>query len=191
MIVQLFNCKYCKHNQESFKNRWLHENSCIYKPTFLDLHYKNTISNKLLKKDDYDIIYITNKKEIAPSYASYGNTVHIITYDSNKQIQIEYDLIFYNYKGLSRINIENIKVKNTDYSIEMLEYNLQNKDKLYILWITIKCRFAEYDWLLKLFEILPISVDLPDEINVKSYSQWLVDNGFKFEYKFGDSCLKF
>ena len=87
---------------------------------------------------------------------------------------------------------KHIKVNdNTDYSIEMLEYNLQNKDKLYTLWITIKCRFAEYKWLLILFQVLPLIIDLPDEINQKTYSQWLLDNGFKFEYKFDDDHLKF
>ena len=45
--------------------------------------------------------------------------------------------------------------------------------------------------LLSLCRILPLIIDLPDEIDTIVYSQWLLDNGFHFEYKFGDEQLKF
>lgn len=134
------------------------------KLTFLDLYFNNTISNKIFKKDFFDVKY-----KITSLFSTYENTIHIEIYD-NKQIQIEYDLIFYNYKKLLMIQIQNIIVNNnykTNYSIDMLKYNLQNKDKIHMLWITIKYFFIESKWLLILLQILQLSYDLPDEINKK------------------------
>ena len=74
---------------------------------------------------------------------------------------------------------------------EMLVHNLQNKNKLDTLWITLKQRYINYKLLLILFQVLPLIIDLPDKIDCQTYSQWLLDNGFKFEYKFGDNNLKF
>ena len=97
-------------------------------------------------------------------------------------------------KGI-QIEIENVKVneeyvKGSDkYTTELLEDHLQNKDKINKLWATIKYRFI--DKLLILCRVLPIIIDLPDEIDTIVYSQWLLDNGFHFEYKFGDKELKF
>ena len=64
--------------------------------------------------------------------------------------------------------------------MELLESNLQNKDKINKLWAIIKYRFV--DNLLSLCRILPLIIDLPDEIDTIVYSQWLLDNGFNFEY---------
>ncbi len=145
------------------------------KLTFLDLYFNNTISNKIFKKDFFDVKY-----KITSLFSTYENTIHIEIYD-NKQIQIEYDLIFYNYKKLLMIQIQNIIVNNnykTNYSIDMLKYNLQNKDKIHMLWITIKYFFIESKWLLILLQILQLSYDLPDEINKKKNLQWLINNGY-------------
>lgn len=97
-------------------------------------------------------------------------------------------------KGI-QIEINNIKINkehvegSDKYTIELLESTLQNKDKINDLWATIKYRFVGN--LLSLCRILPLIIDLPDEIDTIVYSQWLLDNGFNFEYKFGDKELKF
>ena len=197
-------CRYCSYCKESYKTVLKHQTKCIYQPTFLDLHYDNAISNEILKKDHFDVKYIVTKQNITPSHTSYGNKLHIEIYDYNEvdkkleEKQIEFDVIFidqyHKMKGI-QIEIENVKVneiyvKESDkYTIELLESNLQNKDKINKLWNTIKYRFI--DNLLSLCRILPIIIDLPDEIDTIVYSQWLLDNGFHFEYKFGDKELKF
>ena len=84
------------------------------------------------------------------------------------------------------INKEHVEGSDK-YTIELLESNLQNKDKINKLWNTIKYRFI--DRLLVLCRVLPLIIDLPDEIDTIVYSQWLLDNGFHFEYKFGDTQL--
>ncbi len=172
MYVKLFTCRYCKHIKRSYKNIEKHERKCNCKPTFLDLHYDNAISSKILKDKYFDMKYVANKKEIIPGfYSSYGDTVHVVTYDdSNKQIQLEYDLICYDHKGLSRIKIENIEVYDKDYCTEMLVHNLQNKNKLDTLWITLKQRYINYKYLLLLFQVLPLIIDLPDKIDCQTYS---------------------
>ena len=87
-----------------------------------------------------------------------------------KGIQIEINNV--------EINKEHIE-ESDEYYIELLEYTLQNKDKINKLWATIKYRFV--DNLLSLCRILPLIIDLPDEIDTIVYSQWLLDNGFNFE----------
>jgi len=192
-------CIYCNYRKESYKTVWKHQKKCIYKPTFLDIHYDKVISNEILKIDHPDVKYIANKPNILP-YTSYGNKLHIEIYTDEKLEfkQIDFDVIFidqnHKMKGI-QIEIENVKVneeyvKGSDkYTTELLEDNLQNKDKINKLWATIKYRFI--DNLLILCRVLPIIIDLPDEIDTIVYSQWLLDNGFHFEYKFGDKELKF
>ena len=193
-------CIYCNYRREKYKTVWKHQNKCIYKPTFLDKHYDNIISNEILKKEHSDIKYIATKKNITPSHTSYGDKLHIEIYTDEKLElkQIEFDVIFinqnYKMKGI-QIEINNVEINkehvegSDKYTIELLESNLQNKDKINKLWATIKYRFMGN--LLSLCRILPLIIDLPDEIDTIVYSQWLLDNGFNFEYKFGDKELKF
>jgi len=87
-------------------------------------------------------------------------------------------------KGI-QIEIINVEInkkhidESDEYCMELLESNLQNKDKINKLWAIIKYRFV--DNLLSLCRILPLIIDLPDEIDTIVYSQWLLDNGFYFE----------
>ena len=84
---------------------------------------------------------------------------------------------------INNVEINKEHVEGSDkYTIELLESNLQNKDKINKLWNTIKYRFI--DNLLILCRVLPLIIDLPNEIDTIVYSQWLLDNGFHFEYKF-------
>ena len=193
-----YKCLYCNYRREKYKTVWKHHKKCIYKPTFLDLHYHNAISNEILKKEHPDVKYIATKQNITPSHTNYGNKLHIEIYKDKKLEgkQIDFDIIFidqnHKMKGI-QIEIENIKTYeeyvDDKYTIELLEDNLQNKDKINKLWATIKYRFMGN--LLSLCRILPLIIDLPDEIDTIVYSQWLLDNGFNFEYKFGDKELKF
>jgi len=192
-------CKYCNYCKKNYKTVWKHQNKCIYKPTFLDKHYDNIISNEILKKEHPDIKYIATKN-ITPSHTSYGNKLHIEIYTDEKLEfkQIEFDVIFIDQnrkmKGI-QIEINNVEINkehvegSDKYTIELLESTLQNKDKINKLWATIKYRFMGN--LLSLCRILPLIIDLPDEIDTIVYSQWLLDNGFQFEYKFGDIQLIF
>ena len=193
-------CRYCNYRREKYKTVLKHQKKCIYKPTFLDKHYDNIISNEILKKEHPDIKYIASTKNITPSYTSYGNKLHIEIYTDEKLEfkQIEFDVIFidqnHKMKGM-QIEINNVEINkehvegSDKYTIELLESNLQNKDKINKLWNTIKYRFI--DRLLILCRVLPLIIDLPDDIDTIIYSQWLLDNGFHFEYKFGDISLIF
>ena len=197
MITKCICCKYCR---EKYKTTLKHQKKNIYKPTFLDKHYDSVISNERLKKEYPGIKYKATKKKITLSHTSYGDKLHIEIYSDEKLEfkQIEFDVIFidqsHKMKGI-QIEINNVEInkehieESDEYYIELLEYTLQNKDKINKLWATIKYRFV--DNLLSLCRILPLTVDLPDEIDTIVYSQWLLDNGFYFEYKFGDKKLKF
>jgi len=142
------------------------------KETFLDLYYEKTIKNKILKKYYFDIKYIANKQKL-----TYGNIINVQIYNENNKIQLKFNIIF------NEKNIEINKIKNyddEDYGISMLEYHLENKYKVKMIWKTIKHHFIKSNWLLKLFEILPLSMDLPNDININTYTKWLIDNGFIF-----------
>ena len=191
-------CIYCNYRREKYKTVWKHQKKCIYKPTFLDIYYDNVISNNILKEEHFDVKYIATKQNITPLDTSYGNKLHIEIYKDKKLEgkQIDFDIIFIDQnrkmKGI-QIEIKNVKTYeeyiDDKYTILLLESNLQNKDKINKLWNTIKYRFI--DRLLVLCRVLPLIIDLPDEIDTIVYSQWLLDNGFHFEYKFGDTQLKF
>ena len=193
-------CIYCNYCKESYKTVLKHQNKCIYKPTFLDTYYDKVISNNILKEEYPDVKYIATKQNITPSHTSYGNKLHIDIYSYEKLEfkQMEFDVIFidqnHKMKGI-QIEINNVEINkehvegSDKYTIELLEENLQNKDKINKLWNTIKYRFI--DNLLILCRVFPLIIDLPDEIDTIVYSQWLLDNGFHFEYKFGDKQLKF
>ena len=191
-------CRYCNYCKKSYKTVLKHQNKCIFKPTFLDTYYDKVILNNILKEEHFDVKYIATKQNITPSYTSYGDKLHveIYTYEKIELKQIEFDVIFINQnhkmKGI-QIEIKNVKTYEEyigdKYTIELLEFNLQNKDKINKLWNTIKYRFV--DRLLVLCRVLPLIIDLPDEIDTIVYSQWLLDNGFHFEYKFGDTQLIF
>jgi len=189
-------CKYCYYSKKSYKTILKHQNKCIFKPTFLDMYYDKVISNNILKKEYPDVKYIVNKQNITSlsPRTSYGNKLHIEIYKNKKleDKQIDFDVIFidqyHKMKGM-QIEIKNIKTYDNEYTVEILEYNLQNKDKINKLWSTIKYRFM--DNLLILCQVLPLIIDLHDEINTIIYSQWLLNNGYHFAYKFGDNQLIF
>lgn len=180
-------CIYCNYFAKKYKPLRKHQNMCIYKPSFLDIHYDTVMSNNILKKEHPDVKYIATVQNITQFHTSYGNKLHIEQYrdETLKEKQIDFDVLFidqnHKMKGV-QIEIENVKTYEEyiedKYSIEMLVWNLQSKDKMYKLWNTIKYRFV--DSLQILCRVLPLVFDLPDDIDTIIYSQWLLDNGFHF-----------